>query len=91
MNPTIQNKRQPLPSILTVYGPIEEFWESSRPAGGLGSEPSEAICPLDAFLIHRLLELVPGRPLLIDAALARTGGASSLIGLAHPQVRRVWV
>jgi SAM-dependent methyltransferase len=91
MNPTIQDKRQPLPSLLTVYGPIEEFWESSLPAVGLGPEPSEALCPLDAFLIHRLLELVPGRPLLIDTALARTGGASSLIGLAHPQVRRVWV
>ena len=90
MNPTSQDQRQPLPSILTVYRPIEEYWESFRPASGLGSEPSEALDPFDAFLVHRLLELVPGLPLLIDAAVARTGGASSLIGLVHPQVRGVW-
>jgi SAM-dependent methyltransferase len=90
MNPMIEDQRQPLPTILTVSRPIEEFWESSRPAGGPGLEPSEALDPLDSLLVHRLLELVPGRPLLIDAAMAQTGGASSLVGLAHPHVRAVW-
>jgi len=90
MNPTIRDKRQPLPSILTVYRTIEESWESFRPAGGLGPDPSEAMDPLDAFVVHRMLDLVPGVPLFIDAAMARTGGATSLIGLAHPHVRGVW-
>src|SRR5262245_60729873 len=89
MNPTIQDQRPPLPSILTVYRPIEEYWESST-AGDWGPEPSQALDALDAFLVHRLLELAPGRPLLIDAAMARTGGASSLIGLTHARVRGVW-
>jgi SAM-dependent methyltransferase len=90
MNAAIQDRRQPLPSISTVYGPIEDYWESVRPAGGPGPEPSELLDPLDAFLVHRFLELVPGRPLLIDAAMAQTCGASSLIGLALPRVRAVW-
>jgi hypothetical protein len=90
MNPTIQDKRQPLPSILTVYRPIEEYWDSFGPADGLSPGPSEVLEPFDAFLVHRVLELVPGLPILVDAALAGTGGASSLIGLAHPHVRGVW-
>ncbi len=90
MNPTIQDRRQPLPSIVTVYRPIEEYWESSRPAGGPGPEPSEALDPFDAFLVHRLLDLVPRPPILVDAALVPTHGASSLIGLGHPRVRAVW-
>ena len=90
MNATIPDTRQPLPSIVTVYRPIEEFWESSGAASGLGPEPSAALDPFDAFLVHRLLELAPGRPLLVDTAMARTGGASSLVGLAHRHVRAVW-
>jgi hypothetical protein len=90
MNSTIEAKRRPLPSISTVYRPIEEYWGSSRPAGLPDAEPAEALDPLDAFLVHRLLELVPGRPVLVDAAIARTGGASSLIGMQHPRVRAVW-
>src|SRR5262245_44803323 len=90
MNPTIQDQRQPLPSILMVARRIEDYWESIREAGGPGPLPSDALDPFDAFLVHRLLELIPRRALVIDVAFTPTGGASSLIGLAHPQVRRVW-
>ena len=76
---------------MTVYRPIEEYWESfCTPTGSRGPEPSEAIDPLDVFLVHRLLDLAPSRPLLIDATTASTAGASSLIGLAHPHVRGIW-
>jgi hypothetical protein len=87
--------------MLTVYRPIEEFWESFGPAaaGGVvavgagvgddGAGPEGALDPLDAFLVSRVLELLPGLPILVDAAVAATGGASSLIGLAHPHVRSV--
>jgi hypothetical protein len=90
MNHGVPDKSRPVPSISTVYRPIEEYWESSHPAGLPESGLSEALYPLDALLIHRLLTLVPGRPLLIDAAIAMTGGASCVLGLAHPSVRRVW-
>jgi hypothetical protein len=90
MNPTIQDRRQPLPSLLTVYRPVEEYWESSGPAGGIGSDPSEVLDPLDALLVHRVLELVPGLPVLVDVAATKTAGASTLIGLTHPHVRGVW-
>jgi hypothetical protein len=90
MNSTIESHRRPLPSISTVYRPIEQYWEVSRPVDLPDAEPTQALNPVDAFLVHRLLEMVPGHPVLIDAALARTGGASTLIGMHHPRVRRVW-
>jgi hypothetical protein len=90
MHSTIEERRFPVPSIASVYRPIEEYWETSRPVGWSGTEASAALNPLDAFLVHRLLELAPGRPVLIDAANAGTGGVSSLIGVYHPRVRAVW-
>src|SRR5262249_29933089 len=44
---------------------------------------------LDAFRVQRLLELLPGRSLLYDAAMTRTVGTSTLLGLRHPHVQRV--
>ena len=44
MNLTIHDKCQPLPSILTVYRPIEEYWESSdRPAAWVPSRRRQSI------------------------------------------------
>jgi hypothetical protein len=90
MNPPIRGRRQPLPTILTVYRPIEDYWEAAHRVGAPDVEPSEALDPLDAFLVHRLLDLAPEDPVLIDAAIARTGGAGALIGLHHPRARGVW-
>jgi hypothetical protein len=90
MNATMEERRRPVPSIATVYQPIEEYWEASRPVGLPDGGPSESLDPLDAFLVHRLLELVPRHPVLVDAAIAPTGGASSLIGIHHPRVCEVW-
>ncbi len=90
MNSTMAERRRPLPSIATVYGAIEEYWEESRPIGSPDGGPNEVLDPLDAFLVHRLLELVPGQPVLIDAAMVATGGASSVIGMHHPRAVDVW-
>ncbi len=90
MNPPIRGRRQPLPTILTVYRPIEAYWESAHPVGATDAGPWEALGPLDAFLIHRLLDLAPEDPILIDAAIARTEGAGALIGLHHPRTVGVW-
>ncbi len=45
--------------------------------------------PLDSLFVHLILELVPGFPVLVDLAAEPTGGASSVLGLAHPHVQRV--
>jgi hypothetical protein len=87
MYPTIRGRRQPQPTILTVYRPIEDYWESAQ---ALRLESSGSFEPLDAFLVHRLLDLIPGDPLVIDEAMGATGGASCLLGLNHPRVRSVW-
>jgi hypothetical protein len=87
---TSQSKRKPLPSVLTIYRPIEQFWALPRPAGSPASEPPHSLDPFDAFLVHRVLELIPMPPLLVDTAIAQTGGGSCLIGLDHPRVRGVW-
>jgi hypothetical protein len=89
MSSMIEERRRPLPSISTVYRPIEEYWEAGR-TDGRPDAATETLDPLDAFLVHRLLDLIAVRPVLIDAAIARTGGASTLIGLLHPRVRGVW-
>jgi SAM-dependent methyltransferase len=91
MNPTMSDNRQPLPSILTVYRTVEEFWESSGHVGGLRDDSVQVINPLDAFLIHRIFDLMPGEPVVIDAAMEKTRGASSVIALVHPRVRGIWV
>jgi hypothetical protein len=87
MYPSIKGRRQPLPTILTVYRPIEAYWEAVKTPD---LEFSGSIEPLDALLVHRLLDLVPDAPVIIDEAVAATGGASCLIGLNHPRVRGVW-
>jgi hypothetical protein len=89
MNPTILDERVKLPSILTVYQPIEEYWRSFGLGRSLGTDPGAFLDPFDALLVHLVLEFSPGLPLLIDMAAGSTAGASSLIGLAHPHVRRV--
>ncbi|MHB1556909.1 MAG: hypothetical protein ACYC61_05445 [Isosphaeraceae bacterium] len=88
MSAAIPARRRPLPSILTVYRPIEEYRESASSGEVAGA--SELLGPLDAFLVHRLLDLLPGEPVLIDGAIVATGGSSSLVGLNHPRVRAVW-
>ncbi len=91
MDPTILDKRPLLPSILTIYRPIEEYWESFKPGGARGPDPEQVLDPFDALLIHHVLDLCPGLPVLVDLAAGVTAGASSLIGLTHPHVRRVVV
>ena len=75
--------------MLTIYRPIEEYWNSYGPGNDRGPAPEQALDPFTAALIHLVLDLVPGLPMLVDLAAGATGGASSLIGLTHPHVRHV--
>ncbi len=89
MSSMVQNKRPQRPSILTIYRPIEEYWSSFGLAKSFGPDPERVLDPFDALLVHLVLDMVPDRPVLVDLAAEPTGGASSLIGLTHPHVRRV--
>src|SRR4051794_40180321 len=89
MDPTILDKRPKLPSILTIYRPVEDYWSSFGPASGHGPDVERLLVPFDALLTHLVLERVPGFPVLVDLATGSTEGASSVIGLSHPHVGRV--
>lgn len=91
MNPTARDRRGTLPSIHTVYQPIETFWNSFDRREAIDRDLERVLNPLDAFLTHLILELAPGLPVLVDLAAEATMGTSSLIGLTHPHVSRVVV
>jgi hypothetical protein len=90
MNVNVDETRPTVPSIFTVYRPIEEYWERTYAGAGSKRETWDALKPLDAFLVHRLIELIPKDTILIDHATAVSGGASSFLALVHPRVREVW-
>ncbi|MEJ7638899.1 MAG: hypothetical protein WKF75_13245, partial [Singulisphaera sp.] len=85
----VQNKRPQRPSILTIFRPIEEYWSSFGLTKTFGPDPERVLDPFDALLMHLVLDLAPNRPVLVDLAAVATGGASSVVGLTHPHVRRV--
>ncbi len=89
MSSMVQNKRPQRPSILGIYRPIEEYWSSFGLAKSFGPDPERMLDPFDALLMHLVLDMAPNRPVLVDLAAEATGGASSVVGLTHPHVRRV--
>src|SRR3954447_8013160 len=89
MDPAILDKRPKLPSILTIYRPVEEFWSAFGPGRDRGPDAASVLDPFDALLTHLVLDMAPGFPVLVDLAAETTAGASSVIGLTHPHVRRV--
>jgi hypothetical protein len=89
MNPTARDARSTLPSILTTYQPIEDFWTAFPRIDGQGRTLEQVLPPLDAFLTRLVLDFIPGLPAFVDAAAESTLGTSCLVGLNHPQVRRV--
>jgi hypothetical protein len=89
MSTRLQNKRPQWPSILTVFRPVEEYWSHSGLARSFGPDPERLLNPFDALLMHLVLDFTPDRPVLVDLAAGATGGASSVVGLTHPHVRRV--
>ena len=89
MSPMVQNKRPQRPSILTIFRPIEEYWSSFGLTKTFGPDPERVLDPFDALLMHLMLDFAPNRPVLVDLAAVATGGASSVVGLTHPHVRRV--
>ena len=78
-----------LPSITTVYAPVEDFWKSHWPLGEGSPGQSQVVNPLDALLIHLILDLMPEPPVLVDLSAEATDAAVAMIGATHPRVRKV--
>jgi hypothetical protein len=89
MYPTLHTTRPRLPSVLSVFGPIEQYQaEQDKRAPFRGA--AAIIEPLDAYLAHLLVNVYPGEPVLLDLAAEATAGASTLLGLLHPRQPRVY-
>ncbi len=85
MYPAFSTTRPRLPSVLSVYQPIEQYQADLGKRNPPLSDAVAALEPLDAYLAHLLVSLHPGEPVLIDWAAEATAGASTLIGLLHPR------
>src|SRR6516165_9486330 len=72
-------------TIDSVYGPVEEF----RRRLGESSDGPEVLAPLDAYLLHLILEFCPRPVLVADLACGRTSGATSVVCLSSPGVSQV--
>jgi hypothetical protein len=80
-----------LPTIYSVYRPIEEYVELLDVSGVRSAERLRRLQPLDCLLVHSLLDFCTTPPLVIDLAAGDTLGASSLLCLMHVRPRAVLV
>jgi len=90
MYPVFHAPRPRLPSVLSVFGPIEQY-QADRDKRSLFSGNTGAVLePLDAYLAHLLVNVHPGEPVLLDLTAEQTSGASTLLGVLHPRQPRVF-
>lgn len=83
-----------MPTLFSVYEPIESYLEATQTArGGLADDDRGALSPgaIDFFLLHQWIAQWTVRPRVIDLAAEATRGASTLFFLGNPQVREVQV
>ncbi len=78
-------------TIWSVYQPIEVYRDLLPAAEEPAYDPAARLQPLDAYLIHLVLGLLPGRPTLVDLAADATWGTTTVLGLTHPRVRKVLI
>jgi hypothetical protein len=79
-----------LPTLHVSVKAIERYRQWLQKDGGAaGAE--DPVQPVDAYLFRLLLEMLPPPLVLLDLAAETTQGASSVLGLSHPHVRRVVV
>ena len=77
--------RPRLPSVLSVFGPIEQYQGELQKRGPFHGNAGAALEPLDAYLAHLLITVHPGETTILDLAAEATAGASTLLGLSHPR------
>jgi hypothetical protein len=72
-------------TIDSVYRPVEEFHQRL----GESSDGDEALAPLDAYLLHLILEFCPRPVLVADLACGRTSGTASVVCLSSKSVSQI--
>ena len=77
MTPTMQDKRQPLPTILTVYRPIEEYWGTFGSAFELGPDPTERSTPSTRSSSIACSRSFPGFPFWSTRPLRKPAGPAA--------------
>lgn len=83
-----------MPTLFSVYGPIESYLDALQTArGGRADGDRAASLPeaIDFFLLDRWIAQYATRPRVLDLASEETMGASTLFFLGNPQVREVQV
>ncbi|MEP7292047.1 MAG: hypothetical protein ABI835_09695, partial [Chloroflexota bacterium] len=75
-------------TIFGSYEPIRKYNDLLRTSGAEAS--AVQIQPIDSFLIKQLIAYYPAAPLVIDFASDLTGGASTFLLTACPDVRHVY-
>jgi hypothetical protein len=88
MYPAFTKQRPRLPSISTVFQPLEQYCaalEEQQPFAA----PAVSLEALDAYLVHLFLNCHPGAPTVFDFAAESTAGTSTLLALLHPRVEHV--
>ncbi len=78
-------------TIWSVYQPIEAYRDLLPAAEEPAHDPAARLQPLDAYLIHLMLSMMPHRPTLVDLAADATWGTTTVLGLTHPHVRKVHI
>jgi hypothetical protein len=91
METTITARSAASATIWSVYRPVEAYRELLPAVDEPAYDAAARLQPLDAYLIHLVLSLLPGRPAVVDLAADATWGTTTVLGLTHPRVRTVLV
>src|SRR6516165_4747276 len=89
MDAVADRQRPQFPTIYSVYRLVEEFWEACPPNDDTAAAPDDLLNPLDACIIHLVLEKLSSVPVYIDRALSATAATGTVLGLVHPRVQLV--
>lgn len=91
MENTITARTAGTATIWSVYQPVEAYRELLPAVDEPAYDAAARLQPLDAYLIHLVVNLLPGRPTVVDLAAEATWGATTVLALTHPRVRAVRV
>ena len=89
MYSALNSTRPHLPSVLSVFGPIEQYQGELQKRGPFHGNAVAALEPLDAYLAHLLITVHSGEPVILDLAAEATAAASTLLSLLHPRQPQV--
>ncbi|MCE9607989.1 MAG: hypothetical protein K8U03_24150 [Planctomycetia bacterium] len=90
MQITSQTDRCRLPSIYSIFHPIEEYWNSCRP-DRRDEVLTDFINPVDVMLAHSILDKLIGKQSVVDLSAFTNEGVGSILSLRHPNVSDVVV